>query len=129
MITAAHCFFDDGNQTLKNAENYVVAVGKVTRDFNKTDSAITKFYNVCFPSPPHSTIFYVNLCVYQIWWFAQVERIIMEGFYGSSIRYLNDIAILQIKVEMQFSNRVQPVCLRFTEPVARTGLLLQVSRV
>lgn len=48
LITAAHCFFDEYNQTPQKIGRYELAVSKVSRHYTTKDNGLTKFYKVLF---------------------------------------------------------------------------------
>lgn len=45
-ITAAHCFYNQEKQTMRDAGDYEIFVGKITRDREILDTEVTRIYKV-----------------------------------------------------------------------------------
>lgn len=46
MILAAHCFYNNVLKEMRNASNYIVAVAKETRNYEKKDNDYQRVYEV-----------------------------------------------------------------------------------
>lgn len=46
VCPAAHCFYNEDYSRFNDPSEYTVVVGKLTRDYNKEDSEVTKYHKV-----------------------------------------------------------------------------------
>ncbi|KAK7572041.1 hypothetical protein V9T40_014513 [Parthenolecanium corni] len=91
IISAAHCFFDEYNQTPQKIGRYELAVSKVSRHYTTKDNGLTKFYKI-------REIFYST-----------------KGYTGTSTNYASDIVIIWVAEKISLSRGVLPACIRWTD--------------
>ena len=93
VISAAHCFWDEEADAVKDASLYAVMAGKTYRDFYLAEVGAQRL---------------------------SVDEIkIQAGYQGNSNLYVGDIAVLRLASPVIYQTFIAPVCLQFLKFAAK----------
>lgn len=87
VVSAAHCFWDESTDTLKDASRYLVVAGKTLRDY---------YYQEAFVQ--EMRVQSINTVI---------------GYGGKDTLYTGDLAVLKLSSSFHYQVNIVPVCVRF----------------